>query len=349
MRYSRRAYSLIAMLGIGGCRAEERPRPQPSMQPRAAVSLIDEKMRIHDFGAVVAKPGLVFVHHYKLVNRTPNVVTISNIINEKPCCGSISYTKSWLKPGEEETVEVTLKVGSKIGEINHEAVIITEPRSSRPIFLSTRVTSYPPIRVEEATPTNTRSLLTTQGSLEAEYRVVVNGTQEAEMIDLDRLKLTSELNTYWKYRKEIHNPIGELCSASRRFVATLNSQDGIGAKAVPVVISDDATALASYMITWEVKSLISCSPRTLVLTANTGGESRKIIIRSLDGTSFSLLDLASSLSAISALADREMKAESHVMEIRIDAKKLKKAKGVIVVKTSHASVPRVEIPVFVLE
>lgn len=96
-----------------------------SQTPQPPTTLI-ESTTFH-FGPVINKPGRWLSHKYLLINRLGHDIELTDVVNQKPCCGVVEFQKRRLRPDDQAEIEIKLAVGGRIGDISHQAEVITNP------------------------------------------------------------------------------------------------------------------------------------------------------------------------------------------------------------------------------
>jgi hypothetical protein len=344
---SLRAACCFLVLALVGC-GDVGNRPNTSSSPsQVEATLIDEPSRTHDFGSVVSRSGRTLVHRYRLNNTTGRDVKIVEVVNRKPCCGTVGASKTVLHPGEGADVEVVLSVGGRFGDVVHNAAVVTDQPSQSEIALQTIAHTFPPVRFEEGTASRESVLTSAVEPLAVEFRVVAHGTRDDPPVDLDRLELGSTIAVRWSGPKEDGAVEDGLQVESRRFVAMLDRAGMSGARAAEVVLREGQEIQFRHALSWEVVAPISVSPKMVVLS---GQHEYRVVLRSQDGKAFRVTGIdCPSANVLCRGTSREAGlTQALVIEVE-DANRAGSGRAIIAVRTDHPSQGQVQIPIVALD
>ena len=329
-----------------GCGARPEVTAKPSARPAAKLepALIAEADREHDFSPVIGRPGQKFTHRYHLTNTTGGVVTLTDIINRKTCCGIVTVGGSTLKPGEATDVNVTLLVGDRFGGVDHVTEVVTDQLDQPRIILRTRAMVYPAIRIEEPAR---ETLLVGSGPRRVELRAVATGSAGDPPTDLDRLTLRSSVPFEWLGSKgSVDSEVEGLTIISRRFAAQLDPSGEPGERRAEILLLDGERVAFRHDLRWGVETPLMASPGVAILKR--AQAARRITIQSRDRIPFRITAVEPSVAGVAGHASSAGASPTHIVEVAgSPSSDLKK--GVVIVTTDHPAQPRMELPFVVLD
>jgi len=356
MRTGRGVGPLFGILLIApfGCddRAQKHDSPgrqagrQPASQP-ADVPLIDEADASHHFGNVVGD-ARTLTHRYRFRNVSGRAVKVVEVVNRKPCCGTVRFEARDLSPGAEMVVEVDLSLRQEFGEVVHFAQVVTDPPVPKEILLRTSATAFPPLRVEEVGPSTTRELTEATGPARVEFRAFAYGTATDPPADLDRRKLVSTVGAEWLGVKEVGPPEDGLRTESRRFAATLDGQGPPGGRSAAIGLADGTGVPFQHVVRWEVVAPVVVTPKVVVLQAGT--REYHVLIRCRDRTPFRVTRVESGVPGVSGRPDGADPAEVHKVTVVAEESACSAGgRGTLTVVTDHPVLGTIEVPVVALD
>ena len=250
-----------------------------------------------------------------------------------------------LGPGETADVDLTLVIGDKLGEVVHEAEVITDLPSAGSIVLRTSAVAFPRFRVEEISGPSKKSHFERSEPFRVEYRAIASGTATDILPDLDRVELRSIEKAEWIGSKDSFPEEGGLKVESRRFVALLKCE-ALGEHKGEIIFLDGERTLHAHGENWDVISPITVSPKMIVIRA--GKTTPRILLRSRDQRPFRVLRVECGLPWLRGRATKETIDLTQVVEIDGEPPK-GQAPGVVSVVTDHPGQGKVVIPFLVIE
>ena len=319
------------------------PPPSKSEPP-----LIDEESRTHHFGPVVSNAVRKLSHRYRLANATRHDIRISNLINQKPCCGELRVGKTTLAPGDETEVEVLLSIRQEFGDVIHEVVVQTNPPQVEELVLRTTAKAYPAIRIEDTTPNNGSVLLSPDRTRLVEYSVFAHGTLAEPPIDLDRVELRSTIRVDWTGPKAESPCQDDMRLETRRFTALLDTTGQPGERNAEILLRDGEQVHCRHIVNWEIISPIMASPKLIVMTE--GKREFRVVLQSRDQSSFRIVRIESKVSGVQCRAANAAAALTQTIEIERGVNSRPGVeRGVITAFTDHPRQERVDLPFVVIE
>lgn len=308
--------------------------------------MIAEADRRHDFGAVIARPGRVMTHAYRLTNATGHDLKLAEPINRKPCCGVIKLDKSSLRPGESATVEVKLAINKTFGDVVHETEIVADPPLPAEVVLRTTAHAYPAIRVEEVPDASAAEIIRGGQPRRSVYRIIATGTADDPPADLGKLDLASTIPARWEGPKEESLSDDGLAIVTRRLGASLAATGEPGEQVATIALRDGKRTIYEHRVTWEVFAPLTVTPKVAVVKP--GSHQVNLVLVSRDRAPFRVLRIDTKRAGIQARSQSEASGRSQTIVVDVDGAKSDGKEG-LTVFTDHPAQATVKIPVLVLD
>ena len=124
---------------------------------------------------MIGRPGRTLEHIYNLVNNTGRTVRILDVVNRKPCCGSVNLSRSVLADRQEASVKVVLSLSGQFGQLVHETLLVTDSPGTEELMLRTLAEVYPPVRIEERSQAGALTLLSLSKPRRCEFTAYAYG------------------------------------------------------------------------------------------------------------------------------------------------------------------------------
>lgn len=316
--------------------------PENEVRP----SLIAEADREHDFGPVIASPGRKVEHLYRLTNPTHRDVKILNVINRKPCCGTVRAEAAVLRPGDTTDVAVTLLVGDRFGDVAHMVEVVTDAPEQPSRVLRTMARAIPPFRIEEDSAFDRMTLVGTKKPRQAAYRVFAAGTMAEPPNGLDRLVLRSTIRVEWAGSKEPSASDDGLQVESRRFIAWLDPAGPLGERRAEFLLMEGERAHGRHVVTWEIAPRMTASPKVIAIRSNQ--RDYRIVIRAQDRKPFRVKRIESKETGIRGRVADASAGIAHTVHVE-GVQPLKERRGAITVLTDHPIQERVDLPFVIID
>ncbi len=338
-------FALLLLLILPGCSnqvSEVEVNPRPSDDSK--LELISTSDRRHDFGPVIGRAGIVKKHGYLLSNQSDKSVKLVRVLNLKTCCGTVKSGSTLLKPGESTSIEVTMLLGNRHGEVVHEVEIDTDlvGEEDSKIILRTSAYVYAPFRVERISGAE-RPILTIGGEPQfSECRLVSTGTESEPPLDLDRVTLSSAIPVEWIDGKAVLPSDEGILIEGRRFRLRFGSDGSTGARNEDIVLKKDENVLFKYAFEWEVEESVTASPKMVVLKADQ--LSQKVVLVARDRREFSINRIECDSPSFTAVAELCKNGLSQVVEIKRGVSGSNEVRSSVTVSTNHPSMKKIVIP-----
>jgi hypothetical protein len=218
-------------------------------------------------------------------------------------------------------------------------------RPARELVLRTSAEAHPALRVEGDSSVAT-VLIGTREPRRVGFLVFASGTGSETPVDLDKLRLRSTVGVEWAGPKQPGPDVDGLTVESRRYVVTLDSAGPPGERTAQVELLDGENGLDRHVVTWEVASAITASPKMVVFQS--GQKSFRVLLRAGDETPFRVERVECQSPGIKGRAASPGAAVVQVVEIE-GTPRPGQGRGVVTVFTNHPAQPRVDLPYVVLE
>jgi hypothetical protein len=282
---------------------------------------------------------------FRLTNSTGRDVKIVDVVNQKPCCGTLSVDKAVLGPGDYANVEVTLQVGGRFGNVTHLAEVVTDLPGSESIVLRTSANAVPAIRIAEDSSAMTTVLVGDRAPRTLELRADASGTPTEPPADLGGVELRSTIAVRWAGPKEPSPAEEGLVVESRRFIATLDSSGEPGERRADILLQDGERVLFDHVLRWEVVPRLQASPNVIVMQP--GEREYRVTIRSRDNTPFRIK--RTECAAMGIKCRPASAAPGITQTVRIEGSPSPNSgRGAVVVFTDHPAQEKVAIPLVVV-
>jgi hypothetical protein len=317
-------------------------RGEPARLSRHPLIPLDETT--FHFGTVLTSPGRTLTHSYRLANSTGDPITITTVENLKPCCGTIELERSTVLPGAVTAARVRISLGDGTKpDVDHAAVIQTDPAGFGPILLRTQARVLPRIQVlEEPSAFTDHAVPSTAAPRVCTFRVVAHGTAGEPGIDLKTTSVASSLVVGWTGPvREERNSEG-IQTRSRIFSITLDPRDRPpGPQVDTITLTSAGQAVLEHGIHWEVVTAITAAPGLIVL-----GPSRptcRVLLQARDHQAFRLTGLPE-IPGVRFEAEGQTAARRQVLLAIWDgASDLGTGKQQLTIETDHPQQPRVPL------
>jgi hypothetical protein len=340
-------YSLaLVLLVLAGCEGASTSWDVVDEGPAASASLISERDRHHDFGAVIGAQGKKREHQYRLVNTTDREVKILNVVNRKTCCGIVGVGPRILKPGEASHIDLTLMINEAFGEVVHETEVVTDSPSEPSIVLRTTARAVPALRVEEVARRESAPLIAGGPTRRVEFRVLASGTEAEPPVDLDRVELRSTTEAHWDGLKETVPSEDGLVVESRRFAASLDSTGPPGERRAEYLFQVGEQRHGRHVVAWEVVAPLRVSPEMIVVKPDQ--REFRLVLASRDERPFRITRIECASPEIRARASRTDASPSQGVRIE-GVPKGDHARGVVSIFTDHPDEDRVDVPYVLID
>jgi hypothetical protein len=338
---------IVSSCSPGGEESHEAsPSENESPPTRWLISREDAR---HDLGHRIAIPGRTIEYRYRLRNAAPHPVSIANVENLKPCCGTIALESRTLDPGESAEAVLTLSLGDGTNpNVVHEAVVHTEPPSPDPIILRTTALVQPIFRVEEMEGFANLQILKSEPPRQPILRITAYGTSTEPAADFENAVLEASIPVSWI------SSVTEVASGSgftertRRFRATLDASSLTeGPRATSVRIRLNEQTVLEHVIRWEVVAPITAAPRMIVLSQ--ARPEFQLALRAMDDATFQVVQMEAP-SGVSASTVQNSPATLHRIRVTWDGTTLlPKNKANLRVRTDHHAQSEIQIRIAVLQ
>jgi hypothetical protein len=342
------AWHGMALILLSGCVPTGAPpleSARGSEPPRVSL-LIADVDRSFDFGPVVARPGAQRVHHYQLLNDTLDAITITDVINRKPCCGALRLDKAALAPGESANLELTMSVGDKFGDVVHEAVVVTDRPAADEIVLRTTARALPAVRFE---PDGEHGSTVMRGAKPCElaFQVIAYGTEGDPPADLAAASLTGSATARWLDEAESHSDGDGVIERTRRCAVTLSPVGEEGDRRDSVIVEADGAAIYQHMILWQLVPAVHATPKVLVIRPEV--TEYRIRLTSADGSDFRVTGIATPDGSIRHAEPSKDLRSAHILTFICDAAScVATGKASVTVTTDHPLQPSLDIPIVII-
>ncbi len=314
-------------------------RPPPMQQ------LINQVSRTYNFGKLIGQAGTTREHIYRLENHSSRTVRIVEVVNLKPCCGSVSVSANALAPNGSAEVRVTLRPHVPFGRVTHEAVVQTDPPAPEELRLVSQAEVYPPLRIEEPADGERAPLLSSTSPRKYLFTAFAYGTALDAPLDLNSLELRSTLKGEWCGPKSSESTDGELREDSRSFFVWLDAAGEPGARRGEVCLLRGGEVALRHELFWEVLARITTSPSVAVVDP-AGGECR-IEVRSHDHTAFRVVNASCDVPGVRARPFEP--GAGLARSVRIESRPhSREAKGTLTLETDHPVQSKIRVPVVLL-
>lgn len=336
----------IFLVGFAGCRPSALKTAPDGLEAKSSGPLIAWADRDHDFGAVIATEGRKMSHVYRLVNGAGHDVNLLNVINHKPCCGTVRARLGVLAPGEAADVEIDLVVGGRFGEVVNTTEVVTDLPEDARITLRTSAEAVPPIRVEEVSGGGRTLIIGEKEPHPVEFRVFAAGTRAEPPVDLDRVRLQATERVEWTGpREEISSDAGQEAYA-RRFVAVLKASGPPGERRAEVLIKRGDEVLDRVTVSWEVVEPLTAAPQVIALSR--GRRDHRVVIESRDRKPFRVTRVECEDSGLTGRAVSAAPGLTQTLEVN-GAPRAGSERGALAVFTDHPAQGRLEVSFVVLD
>jgi hypothetical protein len=322
-----------------------RPPPASSI---AEAPLLDDAFSTHDFGPVISRAGLQLRHTYHLLNRTNHPITITELINRKPCCGEIRAAAKALAPGDGTEVEVTLSVRQEFGDVVHETVVVTDPQQAQELVLRTVARAHPAARIEPQLEANGLALLTSEKPRPVTLRAFAYGTATHPPVDLARAEVRSSLDVKWAGPKEVTRSRDGLVEESRAFTVLLDPTGKSGEIKDQILLEGAGRPVCDYSLNWEAVLPLTPAPSLVIIRPGIGRS--RVRLQSRDRRMFRVTAIECSVAGVTPLPVVAAPSLEQLVVLQVDGV-LPASEGPrnVVIVTDHPGRPRVELPLVVIQ
>jgi len=317
-----------------------------SWNSRLSHPLGDEPDFRHDFGTIIRRPELELVHTYEIRNRSDRPIKLQ-ARNGKPCCGSIDFNPTALRPGEATSLQVTLRAGDTIGPLQHYTILETEHPELPTQEYWTTAQIHPRVRIErsdsrvpELSPGQSRSV---------RFTLLTYHSSSESPDGLDEVAIQSESSFDWEGPPRERTLSDGLIERARDFSLVLEAALRSGPKADEIRVVDGPEVLLTHPVRWNVRPAIDTSPRGLVLL-ETDGPGERLTLRARDGQPFVIEKVETKLNGLRIGLNNADSTEAAVQSIEVATEpgtKFERRAGALMITTSHPVQPTVEVGLFV--
>lgn len=335
---------LIAFAATSGClKLDDSPTPRAS---RDGELFGPPGEREHDFGLVIAKPGLQLTHTFPLRNTTERPLRLLRVINRKPCCGEVRFTPTTLLAGQMTCLDVTLKVGESTEPLSHLAVVETDDPEfpSRQFFTFAR--PHPRFTLE---PQKDNATLVRAGTTStAHYTAMAFATPGDRPPSLDDAVILSNAPAQWIGSPKVREVDGGLIASSRPLSLSLIGDGTPGERVTSVEIARHGERLFALRAGWKVDAAIKSAPGALVIGIDSEPSQSTISLRSEDGKAFRITGIRSDLACVVAWPRESGARPIQSVAVQIEpAKRDSTRVGKLTIRTDHPFQPDLNVPVYV--
>jgi hypothetical protein len=337
---------ILAVGLLAGCNPQ-----QPLSNARASAHdptprLIAEEDCERYLGTVISATGRTRECRYRLTNPAAQEVKILELINRKPCCGTVHADKTVLRLGDSAVLEVTLKLGDRFGNVTHLAEVMTDLPGNESILLRTSVDAVPAIRVADESPGHATILVGDQALRELELLVSASGTPSEPPLDLERIELRSTIRVRWTGGK-IASPTEEgLVLESRRLVATLDPAGEPGERQAEIVLHAGNEVLLRHVVRWEIAPRLQVTPKMIAMRS--GESTYRAVIVSRDHMPFRVRRTECAVAGVKCTASTTAAAITHCIEVE-GLPPANTRRGVVAVFTDHPVQEKVDLGFLVID
>lgn len=237
-------------------------------------------------------------HKYLLINRLGHDIELTDVVNQKPCCGVVEFQKRRLRPDDQAEIEIKLAVGGRIDDISHQAEVITNPALPESLRLRTEADAIAEIRIEELDADDHLLFIGENVPRVANYQLIAAGTPGEPPVDLDKLEIRSSLTVNW-IGPQIHSSDDRgLMINARQWVAPLATSEEIGHRTAEILFLLEGKPFYRHKIDWEMVRPIEPMPKMLAIQPGTSRY--RITLRSRDARPFHIEGITCNLAMIEA-------------------------------------------------
>gem|GEM_PF-5137099 len=340
--------SLAGVVFISGCSKEPPASDPPEAKQATIVSEFGpETTQTHHFGDVPAIPGQRISHEYTIRNMSGKKVHLARAVNGKPCCGIVAFEPVTLSPGESARLSVTLKFSDSFDPVSHFAMVETD----HPLVpaLEFRTYANPRPRISFVPENDSISRLIPGQSLERSFVAKALGTAERPAIDLDAVRIESEIPISWTAPATMTWTDSGIEERTRRATVTLPASEMPGDRIASVRLVHGAETFDMPNLRWNVSRVVAATPGSLIFPRGQESTERTVALKSQDGKPFEILGCDSNLAGLSSNPLERIAADSQQIRVVFDPSRSdsKSRVGVLKIRISHPHQRECDIGVLV--
>jgi hypothetical protein len=304
--------------------------------------------RQHDFGVVLTKPGLKRTHTYQITNRSTRTARLIQAVNNKVCCGSITFEPCTLATGETATLEVALTIGQATGPITHLATIHTDDDSAPVLEFWTTATPLSRVEIIEVGDADSRLLTGTTGL--RHFQVLSRGTVDDPPLELHDTSASGTLPREWETSPKRRILSDGIVEWSRELSLKLEARGDPGPRIDELVIQVESKPLLRHLVMWDVTPAVRAVPSAVVFPPTSHRGERFLLLKAEDSLEFAILSVECDVSGLSVEYDTMLSKTAHRVRIAAGAAlDNKRQTGNVRITTNHPKQEVVLLPIYVAE